>query len=307
MNCRIASAPCCWGVEDARNPNNPPYTKVLDEASRAGYKGIELGPFGYLPQDESILKEELWKRNLGIVAGTLYDNLYSPDNYENIVRKTHITCKLISGLSTGNLIEGQHFKIPYLVIIDEVNDIRSPFAGHPSKAPRLSVSDWKVMVNHIVEISKIAFNEYGIRPVIHPHAGGYIEYEDEILRIMDDIDNDTVGLCLDTGHSYYACMEPVEWLGKYSERLDYIHFKDINRNIYENVINREIGFFEACKEKVMCPIGEGIIDYKKVKDKLQSIGYRGWITIEQERDPLDSDGSFLDIKKSRDYLKDMGY
>ncbi|QUH28336.1 sugar phosphate isomerase/epimerase family protein [Vallitalea guaymasensis] len=307
MSFKIASAPCCWGVEDANNPNNPPWQKVLDEASTAGYKGIELGPFGYLPQDAKMLYEELSKRNLEIVAGTLYDNLVSPDNYENVLNKTHITCKLISELPKASTISGQHYKTPYLVIIDEVNKIRSPFAGHPDKAPRLSPKDWKLMMKHIHEISRIASEQYGIRSVIHPHAGGYIEYEDETINLLNDISSDIAGLCLDTGHLYYACMNPVEWLGKYAERLDYVHFKDINQTIYEDVINRKIGFFEACKEKVMCPIGQGIIDYKAIKDKLEEIHYKGWITIEQERDPLDADGSLNDIKKSREYLSNLGY
>lgn len=307
MSFKIASAPCCWGVEDANNPNNPPWQKVLDEASVAGYKGIELGPFGYLPQDAKILYEELSKRNLEIVAGTLYDNLVSPDNYENIVNKTHITCKLISELPKSSTIRGQHYKTPYLVIIDEVNKTRSPYAGHPDKAPRLSTKDWKLMMKHIYEISRIASEQYGIRSVIHPHAGGYIEYEDETINLLNDISSDIAGLCLDTGHLHYACMNPIEWLGKYADRLDYVHFKDINQIIYEDVINRKIGFFEACKEKVMCPIGQGVIDYKLIKDKLNEISYKGWITIEQERDPLDADGSLNDIKKSREYLSNLGY
>lgn len=307
MSFKIASAPCCWGVEDANNPNNPPWQKVLDEASKAGYKGLELGPFGYLPQDVNILYEALSQKNLDIVAGTLYDDLVSPNNFENLKEKTHITCNLISQLPKANTVEGQRYETPYLVIIDQVNNVRSKHAGHPDKAQRLSTKDWKLMMGHIYEISKITSEEYGIRSVIHPHAGGYIEYEDETINFLNDISSDIAGLCLDTGHLHYACMDPVEWLGKYANRLDYVHFKDINQNIYEDVIKREIGFFEACKEKVMCPIGQGIIDYTAIKHKLLEIGYKGWITIEQERDPLDSDGSFEDIKKSRDFLKKIGY
>lgn len=307
MSFKVASAPCCWGIEDANDPNNPPWQKVLDEASRAGYKGLELGPFGYLPQDVNMLYEALSKRNLEIVAGTLYDDLVSPNNFENLVIKTHITCKLISELPKATTVEGQRYPTPYLVIIDQVNKVRSPYAGHPEKAPRLSTKDWNLMIDHISEISKITSEEYGIRSVIHPHAGGYIEYEDETINFLNDVPSEIAGLCLDTGHLHYACMDPVQWLGKYADRLDYVHFKDINQKIYEDVIKREIGFFEACKENVMCPIGQGIIDYTAIKNKLLEIGYKGWITIEQERDPLDADGSFEDIKKSRDYLRKIGY
>lgn len=49
MLIRIANAPCSWGVDDPQNPFLPPWDKVLSEAAQAGYKSIELGPWGFLP------------------------------------------------------------------------------------------------------------------------------------------------------------------------------------------------------------------------------------------------------------------
>ena len=40
---------------------------------------------------------------------------------------------------------------------------------------------------------------------------------------------------------------------------------------------------------------------------LADIGYSGYITIEQERDPRNSDTSLRDVKASVDYLKSVGY
>ena len=40
---------------------------------------------------------------------------------------------------------------------------------------------------------------------------------------------------------------------------------------------------------------------------LEEIGYSGYITIEQERDPRNSDTSLRDVKASVDYLKSVGY
>lgn len=307
MSFKIASAPCSWGVEDANNPYNPPWQRVLDETSQAGYKGLELGPFGYLPQDVTILQNALTERDLQIVAGTLYDDLVSFKNFDSLVSKTHITCKLISELPKASKVEGQRYLTPYLVVIDQVNEVRSPFAGHPDKAPRLTTNEWNQMIKHIREIAKITWEEYGIRSVIHPHAGGYIEYEDEIIRLLNDVSSETAGLCLDTGHLYYACMDPVDWLKKHSKRLDYIHFKDINQKVYKDVIKRQIGFFEACKENVMCPIGQGIINYDTINKALMEISYKGWITIEQERDPRDADSSLADVRQSLKYLEKLGY
>jgi inosose dehydratase len=301
----IAVAPGAWGIEDASNPFNPSWEKVLDEAEQAGYKGIELGPYGYLPQDVDLLSRETASRNLQIIAGTIYDNLVSEVDFLSVVKKTHKTCQLLSGLPKAEGLVGQSFNPPYLVIIDEVNKERSSVAGLFNEAKRLGPIEKAQLIKHIKEIAEIS-KSYGIRAVLHPHAGGYIEFEDEIEEIALAIPEE-IGLCLDTGHLYYSGMDPIKMLLKYSDRLDYIHFKDIDLPIYKNVIERRIGFFEGCSEGVMCPIGKGVVDYSGVKKLLESINYTGWITIEQERDPRDCNNSLKDVSESLQYLKKKGY
>jgi inosose dehydratase len=102
-------------------------------------------------------------------------------------------------------------------------------------------------------------------------------------------------------------MDPLQWLKDYADRLDYIHFKDIDLEIYHQVMEEHIRFFDACAKEVMCPIGQGIIDYNAIHRLLKEIDYHGYITIEQERDPRNSDTSLRDVKQSVDYLKSIGY
>jgi len=305
MAFKIAGAPGAWGIEDPSNPDNPSWERVLDEVAAAGYKGLELGPYGYLPQDVDLLTSELSKRDLQIVAGTIYDNLVSEEVFPSVVEKTRKTCEILSKLPKAEMAEGQRFAAPYLVIIDEVNELRSPVAGLPEVAERLKSSDQAQLIKHIKELAEIA-QGYGVRAVLHPHAGGYIEFADEIESIVAALPNE-IGLCLDTGHLYYSGMDPAVWLKKYADRLDYVHFKDIDLAVYKEVIARRIGFFEGCAEGVMCPIGKGSVAYEEVKQVLVSMAYKGWITIEQERDPKDCDGSLPDAKESLAYLYKQGY
>lgn len=304
---KITGAPGCWGIEDPANPFNPPWKVVLDEAAAAGYRGLELGPYGYLPTEPEILSEELKKRNLEIVAGTMYDGLSIPGNKERLLEKTRNICRLISGLKRGNEVRGLRYTPPYLVVIDEVNPVRSPFAGHHGQAPRLDEARWNVMMDNISAISWLAWEDFGVRAVLHPHAGGYIEFEDEILRAADSLDETYIGLCLDTGHLEYSGMEPLGWLERFYDRLDYIHFKDIDKEKYARETARYTPFFEACARGVMCPIGKGCINYEAILQFLNKKGYKGYITIEQERDPRDCETSLRDVKASLDYLKDLGY
>lgn len=306
MSIKISGAPCCWGVDDPKNPFLPPWERVLNEASQAGYKGIELGPYGYIPMDIDRVQAELVKNDLMIIAGTIFDDLVAESNLENLLQQVDDICSLITKLPPSPKEEGQKFPTPYLVIIDWGHDERDYNAGHPEKAPRLSSQDWNRMMNHIRALS-VRASKYGVRSVIHPHAGGYIEFEDEIKKLLEDIPYEIAGLCLDTGHLYYSKMDPVQWLRDYQDRLDYIHFKDIDLDVYHQVMGERIRFFDACAKGVMCPIGQGIIDYNSIHSLLKDINYHGYITIEQERDPRNADTSLRDVKQSVDYLKSVGY
>ncbi|KSU79782.1 inosose dehydratase [Fictibacillus enclensis] len=307
MSIKISGAPCCWGVDDPRNPYLPPWERVLQEASQAGYKGIELGPYGYMPMDADRVQAELEKQDLNIIAGTIFDDLVSESNLVNLLKQTDDICSLITKLPPAPKEEGQRFSAPYLVIIDWGHDERDYNAGHLDRAPRLSAEDWKKTMGHIRELAERAWNQYGVRSVIHPHAGGYIEFEDEIRQLAEDIPHETAGLCLDTGHLYYSKMDPLQWLKEYADRLDYIHFKDINLTIYHQVMKEKIRFFDACAKGVMCPIGQGVIDYSSIHRVLKEMDYQGYITIEQERDPRNADSSLRDVKQSYDYLMSVGY
>ena len=97
------------------------------------------------------------------------------------------------------------------------------------------------------------------------------------------------------------------WLRANADRLDYIHFKDIDLCIYRQVMGERIRFFDACAKGVMCPIGKGVIDYPAIRRLLDEIDHQGYITIEQERDPRNAAGSLADVKQSLDYLKSVGF
>ena len=307
MSMKIGCAPCCWGVDDVKNPHLPDWKLVLQEASAAGYKGIELGPYGYIPLDVQLVRKELLARNLSITAGTIFDDLVAEANLPVLLKQTREICALIKQLPQLPTESGQHFAVPYLVVMDWGHTERDFAAGHSDRAPRLNAGQWAAMVSHVRQIASVARHEFGVRAVIHPHAGGYIEFADEIDRIMADIPHAVAGLCLDTGHLVYSGMDPVEWLKRHADRLDYVHFKDIDALVFQQVLGEHIAFFAACGRGVMCPIGKGVIDYTRVRQTLLDIGYNGYITVEQERDPLNVGSSLADVMVSRTFLQSVGF
>ncbi|WP_138424428.1 TIM barrel protein [Maritimibacter alexandrii] len=303
----ITCAPCCWGVDDVANPHLPAWETVLDQAAKAGFGGLELGPYGYMPLDVPRVSEALGKRGLTIVAGTIFDDLVDPANREALLRQTREICALITALPKPASLDGQRVDGPYLTVMDWGHDARDFAAGHPDRAPRLNAAAWAGMMDNIRAIATLARDDFGVRAVIHPHAGGYIEFADEIARVAEDISPDLAGFCLDTGHLAYSGMDPVAALDRYWDRLDYIHFKDIDPVVYARILGEKIRFFDACAQGVMCPIGQGDIDYSAIRRLLTDKGYGGYITIEQERDPRNQAGVLGDLAASRRFLANSGF
>ncbi len=307
MGIKICGAPCCWGVDDITNPYLPSWQRVLHEAHEAGYRAIELGPNGWIPTNAlETVSQALNENGLSIVAGTIFDDILSEDNYPKLLAQVEGICSLITHLPPLPREEGQRWPTPYLTVMDWGHEERDYAAGHSDRAPRLDEAGWARLVSHFRGLCEKAVS-YGVRPVLHPHCGGYIEFADEIDRLAAEIPNELAGFVLDTGHLQYAGLDPVEWLRKYRDRLDYVHFKDIDKTVYDEVMGQHIRFFEGCAKGSMCPIGKGMIDYRAISAVLHEIGYNGYITIEQECDPRNVENSLPNVKASVDYLKSIGY
>ena len=105
----------------------------------------------------------------------------------------------------------------------------------------------------------------------------------------------------------YSGANASEILLKYKDRLDYVHFKDINGPVYNSAMERRLKFLDACHEGAFCPIGQGIVDYKAVSDTLEKVNYNGYICIEQERDPKNADQTITTETQSVEYLKGIGF
>ena len=64
MSIKIGIAPDSWGVwfpaSDPNNEKQPQWWRCLDEMKIAGYDGCEIGPWGYMPNDNpQVLKNAI--------------------------------------------------------------------------------------------------------------------------------------------------------------------------------------------------------------------------------------------------------
>jgi inosose dehydratase len=295
MAIRLANAPVSWGVDYADDPKNPPWDRVMTEIAEAGYRCTELGPYGYYPTDPILLRSEFEARGLTVVAGFVFQILHDPAKAEEVMDVARRTVDLLAAVG------GRH-----LVTIDHISPERMDSAGRRDLAARLDPGRYAHMVSLIDRIADMAL-ERGVTPVIHQHAGCYIEFEDELERLLNDLDPAKVGICIDTGHMTYAGIDPVAFFERHATRVSYFHFKDIDPKVHQRVLRDRTPFLDAVAGQVFAPMGRGVVDWPALSEAMRRHGYDGAATIEQDIDPTVSLSPIEDARASLAYLRSVGF
>jgi inosose dehydratase len=296
MTINIGNAPCSWGVEFADDPRNPPWLRVLDECKGAGYKGIELGPIGFMPEDPAILGDALEARELQLIGGVVFRPFHDADSWQKVKNAVTRTCKALSAHGA------QH-----LVLIDSISPRRAPTAGRSDEAEQMDDAEWKSFSGRIRDAARLGVEGYGLKVSIHPHAAGFIDFEPEIEHLLADIDPGLLKICLDTGHSHYAGFDPVAFMKRHITRINYVHFKDIDPGVRAEAISKRMGFYDACGQGIFCNLGNGMTDFKSVRRLLLDSKYEGWCTVEQDCDPAGGTSPIDDARTNRAYLQSIGF
>jgi inosose dehydratase len=293
---KVGNAPCSWGVEFADDARNPNWRRVLKENSDAGFTGIELGPVGYMPEEPTILAEALSEFNQELIGGVIFRAFHDPGAWGDVLDGSLRTCKALAAHGATRL-----------VIIDSISPRRAPTAGRAAEAEQMDTAEWISYRDRIATIAKIGAEEYGLSVGMHAHAAGFIDFEPELERLLDEVDEKILGVCFDTGHHSYAGFDPVAFMKKNISRINYMHFKDINPKVKASVIANRTGFYDACGQGIFCNLGDGDVDFPAVRQLLLDSDFDGWCTVEQDCDPAGDTSPVDDSKLNRAYLKSIGF
>lgn len=296
MAIKIGNAPCSWGIEFASDPSYPSWQTVLDQCAAAGYSGIELGPIGYMPEDPAILAPELARRGLQIIGGVVFRPFHDPQKWDEVMDASVRTCKAL--VAHG----AQH-----LVLIDSISPRRAPTAGRPDEAEQMDAAEWAAFRDRIATIARMGTEEYGLTVGIHAHAGGFMDFEPELERLLSEVDESILKICFDTGHHSYAGFDPVAFMDRHMNRISYMHFKDIDPMVKADVVANRTDFYKACGQGIFCNLGKGDVDFPAVRQRLLDSGYEGWCTVEQDCDPSLPGTPLEDARANREYLKSIGF
>lgn len=291
----IGTAPDSWGVWFADDPKQTPWERFLDEVAEAGYKWIELGPYGYLPTDPSRLADELAARDLKVSAGTVFTAFHrGKDESKAAWEPARRVAELTAAMG------GEHIVVIPAMWRDDVT-------GEPVENGTLNKDQLKELFAGHNELGKVLHQEYGLKQQFHSHADSHVCSMQEIVQFLEGTDPDLVTLCLDTGHAEYGGASSAELLRAYPDRIGYLHLKQISPEVMKTVREENLTWAAANLAGVMVEPPSGAPDLAEVIELVEGLNRPIFGIVEQDMYPVSSFDVPLPIAtRTRRYLCGCG-
>jgi inosose dehydratase len=287
---RVGFAPITWNNEDLKDLRPPvTYTTVLDEVRTAGYAATELGD-GF-PRNPAELRQALDERGLALPSA--WCGLALCDRPKADFEHTRRLCDFLAQVGAGSVNLAHQ----------GTAELRA-FAGRADAPgrPRLSRGEWDLLAEEVTRAAEVA-RSAGLKAAFHLHAGTWVETRSDLDELLARTDPDLVKLCWDVGHALYSGIDPVEVVQHYSERIAYVHLKDLDGEVLDGLVRDAASFEEGIRRRVFTELGRGQLDVGGLLDALRGIGYSSWLMVEQDStwlEPVES------ARRSRAYLRELG-
>lgn len=273
---------------------NPPirYQQILSEMALAGFQGSQMS--GKFPQEISELKSELKLRNLKISepwVGTKFTEGKESETLQEFNKQMDFM-KQIGGTQ--------------IVVAELGYAVHQDKSKNPLKdRPEFTDEQWQQMTKGLNQLGSIA-KENGMQLCYHPHVGTGVQYLKDIDKLMANTDSDKVKLLLDTGHLYYAGVDPLAVTKEYANRIKHVHLKNIRESVLKESKKDGISFLDSIQKGVFTVPGDpkGAINFDPILQELAKAHYQGWLVVEAEQDP-NKTNPLENAVIARTYLRDL--
>jgi len=154
----------------------------------------------------------------------------------------------------------------YLPRYYEISDPKPGEKFHIDIAPDF---DWDALWQTYIETTRACLEivrAHGMKLSIEHHTHCMIPDAVSFLRLWDAIQDPALGYNMDTGWTLSQREYPPVAIHKVKDRLMNLHVRDIDGRMRQFV-----------------PIGEGVMDFQAIVEALKTIGFQGYLSIEQDK------------------------
>jgi inosose dehydratase len=233
-----------WGGNDRQ---------AIDDISSLGFPGIQIRSncieeFGS-PQP---LRDFLAKHNLRFVA-------------------------LSSGGINIDGVEAEEIAkhVAHAKFLHEAGGLYLQVTDDRPKDRAITPADYKRLGHLLTELGKRTA-DLGIPLGYHNHMGSLGEHPEEVDQILEASDPRYAKLELDVAHYFQGGGDPVKCIEKYSDRLLFLHIKDVETLPDATDMKKNYRFVE---------LGRGRIDLPAIFKALHNVNFRGWAVVELDDVP----------------------
>ena len=246
-----------WG----KTPNQD---EMFNDIAKAGWKGVELISLSldWLGTPNHLAKK---LKNNGLVVASMFGRVDDINSDSN------------------NMLEREKRRIEYGA---EFEAEVYAFTGPQRPLNRKPTEDEFKRFAEQVQILIDHASGLGQVLAFHAHPASLIETEQEQDILVSYVPK--LQICLDVSVSALMGEDPIAQLKKYSNRLGYVHLKDVDHGKF-CVMGR----------------GRGLIDFMQVKNSLIDIGYDGWVVGELGSGA--DTGAIESCNENLKYLRSLGY
>lgn len=268
---RIGINPLSWMNDDLPSlGGETPLEVALTEGRQIGYEGFELG--NKFPREPQALKTLLAQYDLALVSGW-YSGRLAQRSAEDEIAAVGPHLELLAKNGATVMVYGE--------VADTIQGSPQPLFQRPRF---VTEAQWSAYAERLERFARYTLS-HGVRVAYHHHMGAYVETPADVDELMKRT-TDAVGLLLDTGHITFAGGDPLALLDRYAARVCHVHCKDVRPDVVKLARNRDWSFLEAVINGAFTVPGDGAVDFASVIGKLKQIGYRGWLVVEAEQDPV---------------------
>jgi inosose dehydratase len=139
----------------------------------------------------------------------------------------------------------------------------------------ITSADYRRLGQLLTELGKRTA-DLGVSLGYHNHMGSLGERPEEVDQILEAADPRYAKLELDIAHYFQGGGDPVKAIDKYSDRLLFLHIKDVERFPGGTDRRNSYRFVE---------LGRGQVDLPAVFDALRKVNFRGWAIVELDDVP----------------------
>jgi inosose dehydratase len=250
---------------------NIPLEVCLREAAEAGYEGVELGR--KFPRHYEALHPVL--RDYGLqLAGGWYTGRLAERSVEEELEAARSHVELIAKAGAPVIIYGEAGGRP-----EKPQDL--PL----SMSPQLGSIDVERYAHAVTKFSEAITREFGVELSYHPHLMMLVETWPEIVEFFSRT-GPAVRMLLDTGHAEAAGADVADIVARFGHLINHIHLKDVRKAVLHNVQTAGGSFNTGVREGMFTVPGDGDVSFDSVASFVQASGYKGWLIVEAEQDPV---------------------